>query len=106
MLDGKAGDANFIRMMHDFVTTNSGKSRVHRGLSTHRRKTHAAGSRSGPQPAHGLFFKEWVYGKEAPSYHLDYTLQDTNGGHVLLAMRISQQDVSPSFKMRMPVYLD
>jgi hypothetical protein len=52
------------------------------------------------------FFREWVYGSEIPSYHLDYTVSDAEDGKALLSLKISQQGVSPSFKMRVPVYID
>jgi len=52
------------------------------------------------------FFQEWVYGTEIPSYRLDYTLGDAEGGKTLLTMNISRQDVGPNFKMMVPVYVD
>jgi hypothetical protein len=52
------------------------------------------------------FFLDWVYGTDVPSYHLDYTLADAEGGKTLLTMKVSQQDVGASFKMRVPAYVD
>jgi len=41
-----------------------------------------------------------------PSYRLEYTLADAEGGKTLLTMKITQEGVDPLFKMRVPVYVD
>jgi hypothetical protein len=52
------------------------------------------------------FFNQWVYGIEVPRYRLDYTLTPESDGKVTLRGKITQSDVSPNFKMMVPVYLD
>jgi hypothetical protein len=47
-----------------------------------------------------------VYGTEVPTYRLDYTLSDAEGGKTLLTIRIAQDGVGSQFKMRVPVYVD
>jgi hypothetical protein len=105
MIDGK-GDANFISMMHDFVTTYHGKCASTEDFQRIVEKHMTPDLDLDHNGRMDWFFKEWVYGTEVPSYRLEYALNDTGGGQTLLTMKISQQDVSPSFKMRVPVYLD
>jgi hypothetical protein len=52
------------------------------------------------------FFFQWVYGTEIPRYRLDYTLTPQEDGKCLLTGTVTQSDVSPGFRMLVPVYLD
>ena len=49
------------------------------------------------------FFNEWVYGTEVPRYRLDYSLAEEDGKTVL-KFTVEQSDVSPGFKMIVPLY--
>jgi len=49
------------------------------------------------------FFNEWVYGTEVPRYRLDYSLAEEDGKTVL-KFTVEQRDVSPGFKMIVPLY--
>ncbi len=106
MQDRQTGDKAFIDMMHDYLATYSGKSAstedFQRIVERHMRPDMNLEGNGRMD----WFFQEWVYGTEAPSYHLDYTLGDAEGGKTLLTMKISQQDVGSSFKMRVGAYVD
>ena len=106
MQDRKTGDQPFIAMMHDYLTTYGGKVASTEDFQRMAEK-HMPPELNLEGDGHlNWFFREWVYGTEIPSYRLDYTLADADGGKTLLTMKITQEGVSPSFKMRVPVYLD
>jgi hypothetical protein len=93
-------------MVHDYLTTYSGKSASTEDFQRMVEKHMLPEMNLEGNGRMDWFFQEWVYGTEAPSYRLEYTMADAEGGKTLLTMKISQQDVGPSFKMRVPVYVD
>ncbi len=106
MQDRQSGDRPFIEMMHDYVTTYRGKSASTEDFQRIAEKHMTADLNLEGNGKLDWFFQEWVYGTEVPSYRLEYTLTDADGGKTLLTAKVSQQDVSPSFKMRVPLYVD
>ena len=52
------------------------------------------------------FFGQWVYGTEVPRYKFEYSLTPDSDGKVTLRGAVTQSDVSPNFKMPVPIYLD
>jgi hypothetical protein len=96
----------FHAMVHDYLTTYSGKSASTEDFQRMVEKHMLPEMNLEGNGRMDWFFQEWVYGTEAPSYRLEYTMADAEGGKTLLTMKISQQDVGPSFKMRVPVYVD
>jgi hypothetical protein len=52
------------------------------------------------------FFREWVYGTEIPSYHMDYTIASERDGKYLFTGKVTQSGVSQDFLMSVPVYFD
>jgi len=51
------------------------------------------------------FFNEYVYGIELPTYHFEG--QVTQSGDITsLHVKLTQADVSPAFKMLVPIYLE
>ncbi len=106
MQDRQTGDKPFIDMMHDFMTTYSGKSASTEDFQ-HMVEKHMRPDMSLDGAGNmDWFFQEWVYGTEVPSYRLEYTLGEAEGGKTLLTLKVSQQDVGASFRMRVPIYLD
>jgi Carboxypeptidase regulatory-like domain/Peptidase family M1 domain len=101
MWDRKNGDADFQKMMQDFVqtfynkdaSTEDFKSMVERHMT---REMDVEGNRR-----MDWFFNEWVYGTEMPSYRLEYAF---DGDY--LTGRVTQSGVSDNFTMLVPVYLD
>jgi len=106
MQDRQTGDKNFIDMMHDFVATYRGQSPSSEDFARLVTKHIRGDLDLEGNGRMDWFFREWVYGTEVPSYHLEYTLTDAEGGKTLLTARVSQQDVGPNFKMRVPLYVD
>jgi hypothetical protein len=106
MYDNKTGDQQFIALMRDFVKTH-----FHQNASTESFKRVVEKHMT---PAMNLdgngrmdwFFNQWVYGTEVPRYRLDYTLTPGSEGKVILKGTITQSEVSPNFKMLVPIYLD
>ena len=106
MQDRQTGDQAFIEMMHDFLTTYHGKCASTDDFQRMAEK-HMRPDMDLEHNGHlNWFFYEWVYSTDVPSYRLEYTLADADGGKTLLTMKITQEGVEPLFKMRVPVYLD
>jgi hypothetical protein len=106
MQDRQTGDRAFVEMMHDFLTTYHDKVA---STQDFQRMAEKHMNRDMDLEHNGRldwFFLEWVYGTDVPSYRLDYTLSDADGGKTLLTMKITQESVGPLFKMRVPIYLD
>lgn len=102
----KTGDQDFIAMMHDFVTTNTGKNAstedFRNAVNRHMRKDMDL---EGDGRA-DWFFREWVYGTDIPSYRLEYSISPADQGKLMFIGKITQSGVSPGFRMRVPIYLD
>jgi len=106
MQDQQTGDQAFIEMMHDFLATYHGKVASTEDFQRIAEK-HMRPDMDLEKNGHlNWFFYEWVYSTDVPSYRLDYTLADAEGGKTLLTMKITQEGVGPLFKMRVPVYAD
>jgi hypothetical protein len=106
MQDDRGGDQPFIEMMHDFLASYRGSVASTRDFQrmVEKHMQHDMDlERNGKMD---WFFQEWVYGTEVPTYRLDYTLSDAEGGKTLLTIRIAQDGVGSQFKMRVPVYVD
>ncbi|HTQ57515.1 MAG TPA: M1 family aminopeptidase [Bryobacteraceae bacterium] len=106
MQDRQTGDKPFIDMMHDFATTYRGRNASTEDFQRIVEKHMSPDMNLDGNGRMDWFFGEWVYGTEVPAYRLEYSLGDSGGGKTLLTLRVSQQDVSRSFKMRVPLYVD
>ena len=106
MQDRQTGDKAFIDMMHDYVNTYRGKSASTEDFERMVEKHMRPDMNLDGNGKMDWFFQEWVYRTDSPTYHLDYTLAEADGGKTLLTLKVSQQDVSPVFKMRVEVYVD
>jgi hypothetical protein len=106
MYDPKTGDQQFIAMMRDFV-----KSHFNNNASTESFKAIVEKHMTPQMDLDGnkrmdWFFGQWVYGTEIPRYRFDYSLTPDSDGKVILRGTVTQSDVSPNFKMIVPIYLD
>lgn len=106
MYDRQTGDERFKKMMQDFVKTNT-----HENVSTERFQQFVEKHMTPQMDLNGnkrmdWFFAQWVYGTEIPRYRLDYTLTAQADGKTLLTATLTQSEVSPGFKMLVPLYLD
>jgi len=106
MWSNKTGDDDFIAMMHDFVTANTGKNASTEdfmaAVNRHVKKEMDLEGNGRVD----WFFREWVYGAEIPSYRFEYSLSPTDEGKVMLVGKVTQSGVSPAFRMRVPIYAD
>ena len=106
MQDRQTGDKYFVELMHDFAATYRGKCASTEDFQRTVEK-HMRPDMDMDHNGHmDWYFQEWVYRSEIPSYRLDYTVADAEDGKAMLSLKISQQDVGPGFKMRVPVYVD
>jgi hypothetical protein len=106
MLDRETGDKDFIDMMHDYVATYLNKNastESFRSVVEKHMKPAIDLERNGKME---WFFREWVYGTEIPSYHMDYSLAAEADGKYLFTAKITQSGVSPRFVMAVPIYFD
>ncbi len=106
MYDRQTGDQRFIAMMRDFV-----KSHFNDNASTESFKAIVEKHMTPQMDLDGnkrmdWFFHQWVYGTEIPRYRFDYSLTPDSDGKVILRGAVTQSDVSPNFKMIVPIYLD
>jgi carboxypeptidase family protein/peptidase M1-like protein len=106
MYDRQTGDQKFIAMMRDFV-----KSHFNDNASTETFKAIVEKHMTPQMDLDGnkrmdWFFSQWVYGTEVPRYKFDYSLTPDSDGKVILRGAVTQSDVSPNFKMLVPIYLD
>jgi hypothetical protein len=104
MFDPATGDEAFIKMMHDFVDSNSG-----RNASTESFKAVVDKHMKPSMDLEGdgkanWFFREWVYGTEIPRYKLAYNLQQDQDGKWALDGSLTQSEVSDNFRMIVPLY--
>jgi hypothetical protein len=105
MYDSKTNDDRFIAMMRDFVTTHH-----NRNVSTEDFKLIVEKHMTAEMDIAGAgnmdwFFNQFVYGTEIPRYKFDYQLEAT-GDQTILKLRLTQSEVSESFRMAVPVYLE
>jgi carboxypeptidase family protein/peptidase M1-like protein len=105
MSDPKTGDQAFIAMMHDFVKTYYQQNACTEDFRQIVEKHMTPTMNLDGNGRMDWFFNEWVYGIDVPRYRLDYSLSE-EGGKVWLKGTIEQSDVSPQFKMVVPLYLD
>ena len=106
MWNSKTGDQDFMAMMHDFVTANTGKNASTEdflaAVNRHMRKDMDLEGNGRAD----WFIRQWVYGTDIPSYHMEYSTSPADQGKVLFTAAITQSGVSDNFRMRVPVYMD
>ncbi len=105
MRDPKTYDAKFIAMMKDFVQTYYGQNASTEDFKRVVEKHMTPIMNLEGNGRMDWFFNQWVYGTEVPRYRLDYSLEEKDG-KVWLTGVVEQSDVSPNFKMLVPLYLD
>jgi aminopeptidase N len=106
MRDDKTGDQDFSEMMKDYI-----KIHLYQNATS---ESFLAVVAKHMKPAMDLdgshtmdwFGKEWIYGTDLPKYRLDYSLKPSAEGKVRLTAKLTQSEVGPDFKMRVPIYID
>ncbi len=106
MWDPKKQDQDFIDLMHDFVKSyeqkNASTEEFRTVVNRHMKKEMDLGGNSKID----WFFHQWVYGTDIPRYRLEYSISPGDQGKVLLIGKVTQSDVSPTFRMPVPVYIE
>ncbi len=102
----KTGDEAFKSMMHDFVSTYSG-----RAASTEDFKATVEKHMTPQMDLLGngkmdWFFDEYVYGTALPTYTFDHTFVSGPNGDWILNLKLTQSGVDDNFRMLVPIYIE
>jgi Carboxypeptidase regulatory-like domain/Peptidase family M1 domain len=106
MYDRQNEDKKFIEMMRDFVKTHYNQNATTESFKAVVEKHMKPSMDLDGNKRMDWFFGQYVYGTEIPRYKFDYTLTPDSDGKVILKGTVTQSDVSPNFKMLVPLYLD
>ncbi|HXE14952.1 MAG TPA: M1 family aminopeptidase, partial [Bryobacteraceae bacterium] len=106
MYTNKDHDKDFIAMMHDFVATSKGQLASTESFRSVVRRHMTPALDLAHNGTMDWFFNEWVYGTEIPKYQFAYQVTPIGNGHSKLAMTVTQADVSNSFRMAVPVFVE
>ncbi len=106
MWDPKNQDRDFIDLMHDFVKSyeqkNASTEDFRSVVNRHMKKDMDLGGNGKVD----WFFHQWVYGTDIPRYRLECSTSPGDQGKILLVGKVTQSDVSPTFRMPVPVYVE
>ncbi|MGI8469352.1 MAG: M1 family metallopeptidase [Pyrinomonadaceae bacterium] len=105
MYSPKNGDANFSKMMKDFVASHYNKDASTEDFKAIVEKHITPEMDIDKNGKMDWFFDEWVYGTDVPAYKLEYSVSKSGDKNVLNA-KITQSNVSSNFVMPVPVYID
>jgi aminopeptidase N len=105
MADRNSGDQAFMAMMQDFVKTYSGRTASTEDFKAIAEKHMPPFLNLDGNGKLDWFFNQWVYGTEVPSFHMAYSIAPQADGKTQLRFRITQSDVSESFKSPVSVYI-
>ncbi|MGH9713221.1 MAG: M1 family aminopeptidase [Candidatus Acidiferrales bacterium] len=106
MWDNERQDADFKKLMHDFVHSYSGRPAT---TEDFKRAVELHMTPSMNLTADGKmdwFFNEYVYGTALPNEKFGYTFSNAPDGSVALNFKVEQSGVDPSFRMTIPVYIE
>ncbi|MGA2251325.1 M1 family aminopeptidase [Terracidiphilus sp.] len=106
MWQPKDGDARFMEMMHDFVstyrlqvaTTEDFKAIVEKHMT----------QQMDMDGTHTMdwFFRQYVYGTDLPVYHFESQTTAAENGNVSLHIKLVQSGVPDNFRSIVPIYLE
>lgn len=106
MYDNDRQDADFKKLMHDFLrfytnkpaTTEDFKRAVEQHMTPSMNLT--------GDGKMDWFFNEYVYGTALPNEKFGYTFSNAPDGSVSLNFKVEQSGVDSSFKMTIPIYIE
>ena len=106
MWDGadKVPDRRFMAMMHDYVSTYAGKQATTADFQQVVERHMVPAMNASGDGKMDWFFREWVYGTEAPHYVADLRLESA-GAEVRIKGKITQEGVADDFRALVPIYL-
>jgi hypothetical protein len=106
MWDAQTRDQNFKALMHDFVTTYSGKAASTEDFRAMVEKHMTQDMDVDGNHRMDWFFNEYVYGTALPSYQMDSSFDKDANGDVILVFKATQSGVDNNFRMVIPIYLE
>ena len=106
MQDQKTGDADFVATMKDFVQTYRHQNVSGEAFQAIVEKHMKPQMDIENNKKMDWFFNQWVYGTQVPSYRLEYSLTDLEGGKCQLSGKFSQGGVLKGFHMPAWLYVD
>jgi hypothetical protein len=105
MWSTKEGDAAFIAMMHDFVSTYQLKAATTEDFKAMVEKHMTPAMDLDRNHKIDWFFNEYVYGTDLPAYHFEsQPTPDANG--TSLHFKLTQSKVIANFKNLVPIYIE
>jgi hypothetical protein len=104
MWDPQSGDRDFQTMIREFIARFANRS-VSTGDFQSVVEKHMKGAMDlGGNHRMDWFFREWLYTTDVPNYRLEYSMQPNEKGGALVTARLTQSNVSPDFRMPVPVF--
>jgi hypothetical protein len=106
MWDRRSGDQNFKATMQDFVRTYSGRDATTEDFKAtiEKHQTPEMAALGGGKM--DWFFDEYVYGTALPTYSLQSSFDKDANGDVVFSFKAIQSNVTDSFRMLVPIYLE
>jgi aminopeptidase N len=98
-------DEDFMAMMTDFAKTYAGKNPSTADFEQIVQKHAPQAMKITKDGSIGYFFKQWVYGTDAPKLASDLKIADAGGGKYHLSGTITQSMVPNDFATIVPIYL-
>jgi hypothetical protein len=106
MWDRSKGDDPFREMMRDFVATYMNKPASTEDFKAMVEKHMTPQMDLDKNRNMDWFFNPYVYGTELPAYSFEHSINGNVGTDLNLKVKITQKNVSDSFKMLVPLYLE
>lgn len=105
MWDRQSGDQNFKATMQDFVKTYAGRDATTEDFQAmvEKHQTPEMAALGGGKM--DWFFDEYVYGTALPTYNMQSSFDKDANGDVVFSFKVTQSNVTDSFRMLVPIYL-
>ena len=105
MWDPKTGDTDFKAMMHDFVQTYTDRAATTEDFKAIVEKHMKGSMDAAADHKMNWFFNQYVYGTALPAYKAESSMGSDAQGPVV-HFSITQSNVTPDFRMPVPVYAE
>lgn len=106
MYDKRTGDKPFKETMQDFVNTYRGRSATTEDFKAVLEKHMTPDMDLDGNHKLDWFFNEYVYGTQLPTYKFDSTFDTAPDDTLVMNFTLAQSNVSDSFAMLVPIYLE
>ncbi|MBZ5555057.1 MAG: hypothetical protein LAO21_20270 [Acidobacteriia bacterium] len=106
MWNNRTADEKFIEMMRDFIKTYANQTATTEDFKAMVEKHILPVMNVTGDGKMDWFFNEYVYGTSLPNYALDYSVNNSPDGKLMLHVKMTQSNVDDNFAMRIPIYLE